>query len=197
MTTDSIINITAGQFRVTGTPINGSANFIAQDAKYSIYTFAANAAAGSQGNVSLQFGNAAPIISGNGGNNLINIRLLNDTNFVVGRTPTTSGVDGQLGIGIASIPPQVLTLLSDQSFSSNTGLANTLTANTLVANTLSNDAIASARTADLQANASEVKDCEPTGTKKPILNLTASLPSSTVTRTAQNPNRSNLPPCKD
>ncbi len=195
MTTDSIINITAGQFRVTGTPINGAPTFNGgvQNTKYSLYTFAANANATSQGNVSLQFGNAAPIISGNGGNNLINIRLLNDTNFVVGKTPTTSGVDGQIGIGIASIPPQVLTLLSDQSFSSSNGLANTLAAT----NTLNSDAIASARTADLQANAGEVKDCEPTGTKKPILNLTASLPSATVTRTAQNPNRSNLPPCKE
>ena len=196
MTTDSIINITAGQFRVTGTPVNGAPTFngAVQNTRYSIYTFSANADLTSQGNVSLQFGNAAPIISGNGGNNLINIRLLNDTNFVVGSLPTTSGVDGQIGIGIASIPPQVLTLLSDQSFSSNTGLANTLAANTL---TLNSDAIATARTADLQANARVVKDCEPTGTKKPILNVTASLPSATVTRTAQNPNSSNLPPCKE
>ncbi|TYQ25301.1 filamentous hemagglutinin N-terminal domain-containing protein [Pseudanabaena sp. UWO311] len=194
MTTDSIINITAGQFRVTGTPINGAPTFngAVQNTKYSIYTFSANANLASQGNVSLQFGNAAPIISGNGGNNLINIRLLNDSNFVVGKTPTTSGVDGQIGIGIASIPPQVFTLLSDQSFTSNTGLASTL-----AANTLNSDAIASARTADLQANAGEIKDCEPTGTKKPILNFTASLPSATVTRTAQNPNRSKLPPCKE
>ncbi|GBO54466.1 hypothetical protein APA_2414 [Pseudanabaena sp. lw0831] len=196
MTTDSIISITAGQFRVTGTPVNGAPTFngAVQNTRYSIYTFSANANLASQGNVSLQFGNAAPIISGNGGNNLINIRLLNDSNFVVGKTPTTSGVDGQIGIGIASIPPQVLTLLSDQSFSSNPLTANTLTAN---ANTLSVEAIATARTADLQANAGEIKDCEPTGTKKPILNLTASVPSATVTRTAQNPNRSNLPPCKE
>jgi filamentous hemagglutinin family protein len=194
MVTDSIINITAGQFRVTGTPINGAPTFngAVQNTRYSIYTFAANATETSKGNVSLQFGNAAPIISGNGGNNLINIRLLNDTNFVVGKTPTTSGVDGQIGIGTVSIPPQVLTLLSDQSFSSNTGLANTL-----AANTLNSDAIASARTANLQANAGEIKDCEPAGTKKPILNLTASVPSATVTRTAQSSNRSNLPPCKE
>jgi filamentous hemagglutinin family protein len=194
MTTDSIINITAGQFRVTGTPINGAPTFngAVQNTKYSIYTFSANANLASQGNVSLQFGNAAPIISGNGGNNLINIRLLNDSNFVVGKTPTTSGVDGQIGIGIASIPPQVLTLLSDQSFSSNTGLASTL-----AANTLNSDAIASARTAELQANAGKVQECEPTGTKKPILNLTASVPSATVTRTVQSSNRSNLPPCKE
>ena len=189
ITTDSVINITAGQFRVTGTPINGSANIIAQDAKYSVYTFSANAAAGSQGNISLQFGNETPIIAGNGGNNLINIHLLKDTNFVVGKTPITSGVDGQIGIGISSIPPQVLTLLSDQSFSSN----NNSTANALTANSLSGDAIASARTADVQANAGEVKECEPTGTKKPILTLTASLP----TRSAQPSKRSNLPPCKE
>jgi hypothetical protein len=194
MATDSIISITAGQFRVTGTPINGAptSNGGLQNTRYSIYTFAANADLTSKGNVSLQFGNAAPIISGNGGNNLINIHLLNDTNFVVGRTPTTSGVDGQIGIGTASIPPQVLTLLSDQSFSSSTGLANTL-----AANTLNSDAIASTRTANLQANSGAVKDCEPTGTKKPILNLTASVPSATVTRTAQSSNRSNLPPCKE
>lgn len=196
MSTDSIINITAGQLRITGTPINGAPTFngAVQNTRYSIYTFSANASLASKGNVSLQFGNEAPIISGNGGNNLINIRLLNDTNFVVGKTPTTSGVDGQIGIGTASIPPQVLTLLLDQSFSSNSSLANTLTANV---NILSNDAIASARTADLQANAGVIKECEPTGTKKPILNVTASLPSATVTRTAQNSNRSNLPPCKE
>ncbi|MFZ4730335.1 MAG: beta strand repeat-containing protein, partial [Pseudanabaena sp.] len=194
MATDSIINITAGRFRVTGTPINGAPTFNGgvQNTKYSIYTFSANATPASQGNVSLQFGNAAPIISGNGGNNLINIRLLNDTNFVVGSLPTTSGVDGQIGIGTVSIPPQVLTLLSDQSFSSNTGLASTL-----AANTLNSDAIASARTAELQANAGKVQECEPTGTKKPILNLTASVPSATVTRTVQSSNRSNLPPCKE
>jgi filamentous hemagglutinin family protein len=193
MTTDSIINITAGQFRVTGTPINGAPTFngAVQNTRYSLYTFSANANVNSQGNVSLQFGNDVPIISGNGGNNLINIRLLNDTNFVVGRTPTTSGVDGQIGIGVASIPPQVLTLLSDQSFSSNSNVvANALNGG------LNGEAIAIARTADLQANAGDVQECEPTGTKKPLLTITASLPS-VPTRAAQSSTASKLPPCKE
>ncbi len=197
MSSDSVINITAGRLSITGTPINGAPTFNAgiQNTKYSIYTFSANADLGSQGNVSLQFGNAVPIISGNGGNNLINIRLLTDTNFVVGQTPTTSGVDGQIGIGIASIPPQVLTLISDLSFSSNVNLGGET-----IASTLNGNAIATARTANLQANASEAKDCEPTRTKKPILTLTASLPSEATTRgvptrTAQS--SSNLPPCKE
>ncbi len=180
LTTDSVINITAGRLSVTGTPLNGSPGSAAQDTRYSIYTFAANAGLGSQGNVSLQFGNAAPIISGNGGNNLINIRLLKDTNFVVGKTPTTSGVDGQIGIGIGGIPPQVLTLLSDQSFSSSINLGTNL------------DVIVASR------NDSQ---CEPIKTKKPILTVTASLPSEQVvaTRTVptRNANSSNLPPCKE
>ncbi|WP_052017704.1 filamentous hemagglutinin N-terminal domain-containing protein [Pseudanabaena biceps] len=191
--TDSIVNITAGRFRVTGTPINGSAGFIAQDAKYSIYTFAANAGTASQGNVSLQFGNQAPIISGNGGNNLINIHLLSDTSFVVGKTPTTSGVDGQIGIGISSIPPQVLTLLSDRDFGSNVNLIG----DNATASTLNSNAIAAARTAELQANTGDVKKCEPVKNKKPILTLTASLPSNDATRSAQNSNPNNLPPCQE
>jgi len=200
-TSDNTINITAGRFQVTGTPINGAPtpNGGIANTRYSIYAFVANPTLASptpnaKGNISLQFGNETPIIiptaNGLGGNNLINIRLLKDTNFVVGRTPTTSGVDGQIGIGIDSIPPQVLTLLSDQSFSSN---------NNVIANALNGDAIATARTANLQANASEAKDCEPTKTKKPILTITASLPSEATrsgqTRTAQS--SSNLPPCKE
>ncbi|WP_271254898.1 two-partner secretion domain-containing protein [Pseudanabaena sp. Chao 1811] len=197
-TTDNILNITAGRFQVTGTPINGAPTGAIANTRYSIYVFVANPTAASptpnaKGNISLQFGNEAPIITptsnGLGGNNLINIRLLQDTNFVVGKTPITSGVDGQIGIGVDSIPPQVLTLLSDQSFSSNIGLANTVTANAL-----NGDAIATARTANLSANAGEIKDCEPTGNKKPSLTITASVPSAVVTRTTT---RSNLPPCKE
>ena len=215
-TTDNIINVTANRFSVTGTPISGSpSNAGGADTPFSVFAFGANAGAGSQGNISLQFGNTAPIVRGNGGNNLINIRLLKDTNFVIGRTPTTSGVDGQVGIGIDNAPPQVLTLLSDQSFSSsNNSLANTLTTNTLTtnassgdtisatratdtltANALSGDAISATRAANLQANASQAKDCEPIDKKKPILTITASLPTST--RTAQNPIPSKLPPCKE
>jgi filamentous hemagglutinin family protein len=200
-TSDNVVNITTGRFSVTGTPINGSPIFGgAADTRYSIYAFAGNPTSTSKGNVSLQFGNESPIITptinGLGGNNLINIRLLKDTNFVVGKVPTTSGVDGQIGIGINTVPPQVLTLLSDQSFSSNINLGEETIASTL---TLNGDAIATARTANLQANASEAKDCEPTKTKKPILTITASLPSdptrSVPTRTAQS--SSNLPPCKE
>lgn len=193
-TTDNILNITAGRFQVTGTPINGAPTGATANTRYSIYVFVANPTGASptpnaKGNISLQFGNEAPIITptsnGFGGNNLINIRLLQDTNFVVGKTPITSGVDGQIGIGVDSIPPQVLTLLSDQSFSSNTNLNG---------NILNGDAIATARTANLSANAGEIKDCEPTGNKKPSLTITASVPSTVVTR---NTTRSSLPPCKE
>ncbi|BBC26546.1 filamentous hemagglutinin N-terminal domain-containing protein [Pseudanabaena sp. ABRG5-3] len=193
-TTDNILNITAGRFQVTGTPINGAPTGATANTRYSIYVFVANPTAVSptpnaKGNISLQFGNEAPIITptsnGLGGNNLINIRLLQDTNFVVGKTPTTSGVDGQIGIGVDSIPPQVLTLLSDQSFSSNTNLNGNL---------LNGDTIATVRTANLSANAGEIRDCEPIGNKKPSLTITASVPSAVVTRTTT---RSNLPPCKE
>ncbi|MCA6501414.1 MAG: filamentous hemagglutinin N-terminal domain-containing protein [Pseudanabaena sp. M135S2SP2A07QC] len=235
-TSDNVINITAAKFRITGTPIFNDGP------GYSIYTFVANTT--SKVNISLKFGDEDPIIISNindiDGNNLINIHLLIDTEFVVGKTLTnnSSVVDGQIGIGIDKNPSQVLkflseqsfypsndnrispqvfdvsfypeeientfaantlaantlnsdAILSDQSFSSNTGLANTL-----AANTLNSDAIATARTADLQANADDVQECEPTGTKKPLLTITASLPS-VPTRTAQNPNRSTLPPCKE
>ena len=195
LTTDNVINITAGRLSVTGTPLNGSPGTAAQDTRYSIYTFAADAGLGSQGNVSLQFGNAAPIISGNGGNNLINIRLLKDTNFVVGKTPTTSGVDGQIGIGIDSVPPQVLTLLSDQSFSSNINLGtNSFSSSINLGTNL--DVIVASRNDSLNGS-----QCEPTKTKKPILTVTVSLPSETSVANRTVPTRttnsSNLPPCKE
>jgi hypothetical protein len=131
----------------------------------------------------------------------ISIVILQDTSFKFSKiTPTAfgvdspidplpatgSGIEGAISIGSTNIPPNVLVLVSDQSFSSNASLANTL----------NSDAIATARTADLQANAGDVQECEPTGTKKPLLTITASLPS-VPTRTAQNPNRSSLPPCKE
>ena len=195
LTTDNVINITAGRLSVTGTPLNGSPGTAAQDTRYSIYTFAADAGLGSQGNVSLQFGNAAPIISGNGGNNLINIRLLKDTNFVVGKTPTTSSVDGQIGIGIDSVPPQVLTLLSDQSFSSNINLGtNSFSSSINLGTNL--DVIVASRNDSLNGS-----QCEPTKTKKPILTVTVSLPSETSVANRTVPTRttnsSNLPPCKE
>ena len=195
LTTDNVINITAGRLSVTGTPLNGSPGTAAQDTRYSIYTFAADAGLGSQGNVSLQFGNAAPIISGNGGNNLINIRLLKDTNFVVGKTPISSGVDGQIGIGIDSVPPQVLTLLSDQSFSSNINLGtNSFSSSINLGTNL--DVIVASRNDSLNGS-----QCEPTKTKKPILTVTVSLPSETSVANRTVPTRttnsSNLPPCKE
>ena len=195
LTTDNVINITAGRLSVTGTPLNGSPGTAAQDTRYSIYTFAADAGLGSQGNVSLQFGNAAPIISGNGGNNLINIRLLKDTNFVVGKTPISSGVDGQIGIGIDSVPPQVLTLLSDQSFSSNINLGTSSFSSSINLGT-NLDVIVANRNDSLNGS-----QCEPTKTKKPILTVTVSLPSETSVANRTVPTRttnsSNLPPCKE
>ena len=146
-------------------------------------------------------GDTSPRTIAGSGAPIISINILKDTTFSIyprAIASGTSGTSGAISQGVSSIPPNVFVLIFDQSFSSNTNTStNSSLANALTANTLSNDAIASARTADLQANVGEVKDCEPTGTKKPILNLTASVPSVTVTRTAQKPNRSNLPPCKE
>jgi len=126
-------------------------------------------------------------ISGSG-NPIISINILKDTTFSIypkAIAVGTSGTSGAISQGVSSIPPNVLVLVSDLSFSSNVNLGG--------------DAIATARTANLQANASEAKDCEPTKTKKPILTITASLPSEATrsgqTRTAQS--SSNLPPCKE
>ncbi|WP_103666495.1 filamentous hemagglutinin N-terminal domain-containing protein [Pseudanabaena sp. BC1403] len=212
---DSTITIRGNSFRAIN-PIQGPANIGNQQIPLSLVVFNAN----QQNNnpvtplprrieLTLPNDTQPRIVAGSAADPLsISIVILQDTSFKFSKiTPTTfgvnspvdsllptgSGIEGAISIGSTNIPPNVLVLVSDQSFSSNSGLANTLTAT----NTLSSDAIASARTADLQANASEVKECEPTGTKKPILNITASVPSATVTRTAQNQNRSNLPPCKE
>ena len=126
---------------------------------------------------------------------MINIRLLKDTNFVVGKTPTTSGVDGQIGIGIDSVPPQVLTLLSDQSFSSNINLGTSSFSSSINLGT-NLDVIVANRNDSLNGS-----QCEPTKTKKPILTVTVSLPSETSVANRTVPTRttnsSNLPPCKE
>ncbi len=157
-------------------------------------------------------GDAAPRTIAGSGIPIISITILQDTTFSVypqAIAAGTSGTNGAISQGVSSIPPNVFVLVSDQSFSSNLNLGSnnggtgTLTANnpstTQIANntTVNNSsAIQAARTADLQANASQVKDCEPTRTKKPLLTITASLPTL-PTRTAQNSNRSNLPLCKE
>ncbi len=114
---------------------------------------------------------------------------------------TGSGIEGAIGFGLDS-PPSIFVLVSDQSFSSNPNLVVN-NGSTQIDNAGSDgtktpstdNATQAARTADLQANASQVQECEPTGTKKQILTISASLLSSS-TRSAQKPNRSNLPPCK-
>jgi hypothetical protein len=147
------------------------------------------------------------IVAGSASNPLsISIVILQDTSFKFSKiTPTPfgvdspidsllatgSGIEGAISIGTTNIPPNVLVLLSDQSFSSNSNVvANALSEG------LNGEAIATARTADLQANAGDVQECEPTGTKKPLLTITASLPS-VPTRAAQSSTASKLPPCKE
>ena len=114
---------------------------------------------------------------------------------------TGSGIEGAIGFGLDS-PPSIFVLVSDQSFSSNLNLVannpSTETNGSVIEGTKTpstDSETQAARTADLQANVSQVQECEPTGTKKQILTISASLLSSS-TRSAQNPNRSNLPPCK-
>lgn len=205
---DSTITIRGNSFRAIN-PIQGPANIGNQQIPLSLVVFNAN----QQNNnpvtplprrieLTLPNDTQPRIVAGSAANPLsISIVILQDTSFKFSKiTPTTfgvnspvdsllptgSGIEGAISIGSTNIPPNVLVLVSDQSFSSNASLANTL----------NSDAIATARTADLQANAGDVKECEPTGTKKPLLTITASLPS-VPTRTAQNPNRSTLPPCKE
>ena len=214
---DSKITITAQRFTAIN-PLSSAANFVktggiaspfnnGQQNPTSLIAYAAFTNDTPTGNafpafpirsIQLQLpGDTAPRTIAGSGASIISINILKDTTFSIyprAIASGTSGTSGAISQGVSSIPPNVFVLISDQSFISNT--SNSL-ANALTANTLSNDAIASARTADLQANAGVVKDCEPTGTKKPILNITASLPSATVTRTTQNPTRSNLPPCKE
>jgi hypothetical protein len=114
---------------------------------------------------------------------------------------TGSGIEGAIGFGLES-PPSIVVLVSDQSFISklNLGVNNSSTEinsgvsdETKIPST--DNATQVARTADLQANVIQFQECEPTETKKQILTITASLLSSQP-RTAQTPNRSNLPPCK-
>ena len=114
---------------------------------------------------------------------------------------TGSGIEGAIGFGLES-PPSIVVLVSDQSFISklNLGVNNSSTEinsgvsdETKIPST--DKATQVARTADLQANVIQFQECEPTETKKQILTITASLLSSQP-RTAQTPNRSNLPPCK-
>jgi filamentous hemagglutinin family protein len=206
---DSPITVSAGSFRAVN-PLTGPANLGNQSVPISLVAYT-----GGQPNdintpppsrrieLTLPNDSQPRIVSGSASDpKIISFTILKDTSFRFAKiTPngaieplpsTGSGLEGSIGLGATNIPPNVLVLVSDQSFSSNASLANTLTANTL-----NSDAIASARTAELQANAGAVQDCEPTGTKKPILNLTASLPSATVTRTAQSSNTTKLPPCKE
>jgi filamentous hemagglutinin family protein len=206
---DSTITIRGNSFRAIN-PIQGPANIGGQQIPLSLVVFNAN----QQNNnpttpeprrieLTLPNDTQPRIIAGSAANPLsISIVILQDTSFKFSKItptpfgvdspidpllPTGSGIEGAISIGTTNIPPNVLVLLSDQSFSSN---------NNVVANALNGDAIATARTADLQANAGDVQECEPTGTKKPLLTITASLPS-VPTRAAQSSTASKLPPCKE
>ena len=206
---DSTITIRGNSFRAIN-PIQGPANIGGQQIPLSLVVFNAN----QQNNnpttpeprrieLTLPNDTQPRIIAGSAANPLsISIVILQDTSFKFSKItptpfgvdspidsllPTGSGIEGAISIGTTNIPPNVLVLLSDQSFSSNSNV---------VANALNGDAIATARTADLQANAGDVQECEPTGTKKPLLTITASLPS-VPTRAAQSSTASKLPPCKE
>ncbi|WP_434687480.1 filamentous hemagglutinin N-terminal domain-containing protein [Pseudanabaena minima] len=210
---DSTITIRGNSFRAIN-PIQGPANIGNQSIPLSLVVFNAN----QQNNnpttpdprrieLTLPNDTQPRIIAGSAANPLsISIVILKDTSFKFSKiTPTAfpavppidqlpstgSGIEGAISIGTTNIPPNVLVLLSDQSFSSNSNVvANALNGG------LNGEAIATARTADLQANAGDVQECEPTGTKKPLLTITASLPS-VPTRAAQSSTASKLPPCKE
>jgi len=206
---DSTITIRGNSFRAIN-PIQGPANIGGQQIPLSLVVFNANqqnnnptTPAPRRIELTLPNDTQPRIIAGSAANPLsISIVILKDTSFKFSKItptpfgvnspidpllPTGSGIEGAISIGTTSIPPNVLVLLSDQSFSSNSNV---------VANALNGDAIATARTADLQANAGDVQECEPTGTKKPLLTITASLPS-VPTRAAQSSTASKLPPCKE
>ena len=237
---DSKIIITAQRFTAIN-PLSAAANFVktgdiasglnnGQQNPTSLIAYAALTSDTSNGNVfptfpirSIQLqlpGDTASRTIAGSGAPIISINILKDTTFSVyprAILSGTSGTNGAISQGVSLIPPNVLVLLSDQSFSSNPSpprpspnalvlisdqsfSSNTLTTaalttDTLTANALSGDAISATRAANLQANTSQAKDCEPIDKKKPILTITSSLPTST--RTTQNPSRSKLPPCKE
>ncbi|MFM7599779.1 MAG: beta strand repeat-containing protein, partial [Pseudanabaena sp.] len=205
---DSTITIRGNSFRAIN-PIQGPENIGGLSIPLSLVVFNANqqnnnptTPAPRRIELTLPNDTQPRIIAGSAANPLsISIVILKDTSFKFSKItptpsgvnspidpllPTGSGIEGAISIGTTSIPPNVLVLLSDQSFSSNSNV---------VANALNGDAIATARTADLQANAGDVQECEPTGTKKPLLTITASLPS-VPTRAAQSSTASKLAPCK-
>ncbi|MBD2315964.1 two-partner secretion domain-containing protein [Phormidium tenue] len=211
-TNDGKITITAQRFTAIN-PLTSNANFVnvgdatgfvnnGQQNPTSLIAYAAftNDPAGvftgvPARSVQLQLpGDTAPRTIAGSGIPIISINILKDTTFSVyprAILSGTSGTNGAISQGVSSIPPNVLVLLSDQSFSSNSNVvANALNGG------LNGEAIATARTADLQANAGDVQECEPTGTKKPLLTITASLPS-VPTRAAQSSTASKLPPCKE
>ena len=245
---DSQIIITAQRFTAIN-PLSSNANFVktgdiaspfndGQQNPTSLIAYAAFTNDTPKGNafpafpvrsIQLQLpGDASPRTIAGSGAPIISINILKDTTFSIypkAILSGTSGTNSAISQGVSSIPPNVLVLISDQSFSSNRTVlvlisdqsfssdisltANTLTANTLssdvisatratntlTANALSEDAISATLAANLEANASQGKDCKPIDKKKPILTITSSLPTST--RTAQNPTPSKLPPCKE
>ena len=211
-TNDGKITITAQRFTAIN-PLTSNANFVnvgdatgfvnnGQQNPTSLIAYAAftNDPAGvftgvPARSIQLQLpGDTAPRTIAGSGLPIISINILKDTTFSVyprAILSGTSGTNGAISQGVSSIPPNVLVLLSDQSFSSNSNVvANALSGG------LNGEAIATARTADLQANVGDVQECEPTGTKKPLLTITASLPS-VPTRAAQSSTASKLPPCKE
>ncbi|MFN7759447.1 MAG: filamentous hemagglutinin N-terminal domain-containing protein [Pseudanabaena sp.] len=184
---DSTITIRGNSFRAIN-PIQGPANIGNQQIPLSLVVFNAN----QQNNIpttpeprrielTLPNDTQPRIVAGSASNPLsISIVILQDTSFKFSKiTPTPfgvdspidsllatgSGIEGAISIGTTNIPPNVLVLLSDQSFSSNSNVvANALSEG------LNGEAIATARTADLQANAGDVQECEPTGTKETTVN---------------------------
>jgi filamentous hemagglutinin family protein len=142
-------------------------------------------------------GSGAPIIS---------ITILKDNSFTIFPRPLTSGssgTDGGITQGVSSIPPNVFILVSDQSFTSNPNLTNASTG--VLATTPSDGAVAATRTAEVQTASNNVNICDSDKDKKPVLNVTASLPTpipggidrgSTSGSQGDKRSASGLPPCK-
>ncbi|MEE3718365.1 filamentous hemagglutinin N-terminal domain-containing protein [Tumidithrix elongata RA019] len=223
--TDSPITISAGSFRAIN-PITGPQNLqggAANSIPMSIVAFTGgqpNNAASTPPPRRIQLtlpNDLQPrILAGAASDPLIiSITITKDTSFRFSKiTPggaidplpaTGSGIEGAIGLGATNIPPNLLVLVSDQSFTANPSLTNASTG--VLATTPTDGAVAAARTAEVQT-ASNIDTCDPDKDKKPALNVTASLPApvsggvdrgGTSGSSGQDGSRdakAKLPPCK-
>ncbi|CAN1210332.1 filamentous hemagglutinin N-terminal domain-containing protein [Tumidithrix helvetica PCC 7403] len=186
--TDSSITISAGSFRAVN-PLTGPQNLGFQFVPMSLIAFtggqpnnAASTPPPRRIQLTLPNDPQPRILAGAASDPLIiSITITKDTSFRFSKiTPggaidplpaTGSGIEGAIGLGATNIPPNLLVLISDQSFTANPSLTN---ASTGVLPT--DGAVAAARTAEVQT-ASNIDTCDPDKDKKPALNVTASLPA--------------------